>query len=182
MRRGWHGRAEDGHRLDDCNIHFCIPTGTCVNTLTHTQMQAHTHIYTHLKPHVLAWLRRYFDIFGNSNPNISVMKQALRLCRTGCGRRVSTARSFLCRICFAKQAVLSGSRSSGNKYPIRPGNTGNSGNSSAKEHCTMPGIECVGRARRSQAQLALSMLLLTKSLWSRCSKDHLPGAPRLYET
>ena len=38
----------------------------------------------------------------------------------------------MCRICFAKQAVLSGSRSSGNKNPIRPGNTGNSGNSSAK--------------------------------------------------
>ena len=75
-----------------------------------------------------------FSLFDNSNSKISVMKQALRLCRTGCGRRVSTARSFLCRICFRKQAVSSGSRSSGNKCPIRPGNSsakgtlGNAGN------------------------------------------------------
>ena len=148
MQRGWHGRAEDGHRLDDCNIHFCIPTGTCVNTLTHTQMQAPTRIYTHLKPHVLAWLRRYFDNFGNSNSNISVMKQAVRLCRTGCGRRVSTARSFLCRICFAKQAVLSGSRSSGNRYPIRPGNPGNSGNSSAKGALHNAGNRVRGKSKK----------------------------------
>ena len=58
------------------------------------------------------------------------MKQAPRLCRTGCGRRVGTARSFLCRKCFLKHAVSSGSRSSGNKHPLV--HTGHSGNLSSK--------------------------------------------------
>ena len=58
------------------------------------------------------------------------MKQAPRLCRTGCGRRVGTARSFLCCKCFLKHAVSSGSRSSGNKHPLV--HTGHSGNLSSK--------------------------------------------------
>ena len=109
-------------------VYTCIPTGTYTNTHTHTHKRKHTH----MKRHVLTWLRKYFPFFCNSNLKISVMKKALRLCCTGCGRRVSTDRSFLCRICFGKQAVLSGSRSSGNKCTICPGNTDNSGNSSAK--------------------------------------------------
>ena len=120
----------------------------CVNTFTHTQMQAHTQIYAPLKSDVYTWLRRHFYTAIDSNSNISAMKQALRLWRSGCGRRVSTARSFLCRICFAKQAVLSGSRSSGNKHPSRPGNIGNSGNSSAKGALYNAGNRVRGKSKK----------------------------------
>ena len=118
---------------------------TQTHTHTHTNTRTHTHTFeticVDLAPYV-------FSYFGNSNSKISVMKQALRLCRTGCGRRVSTARSFLCRICFRKQAVLSGSRSSGNKCPICPGNTGNSGNSSAKGALGNAGNRVRGKSKK----------------------------------
>ena len=135
MRGGWHGRAEDGHGYADCGIHLHTNRHVRKRTHTHTNARTHTHTHTHTFETTCVDLAPWvFSLFGNSNSKISVMKQALRLCRTGCGRRVSTARSFLCRICFGKQAVLSGSRSSGNKCPIGPGNSsakgalGNAGN------------------------------------------------------
>ena len=134
MRREWHGRAEDGHGYADCGLHLHTnrqrtQTHTHTNARTHTR--THTHAFETRCVDLAPWV---FSLFANSNSKISVMKQAPRLCRTGCGRRVSTARSFLCRICLGKQAVLSGSRSSGNKCPIGPGNSspkgalGNAGN------------------------------------------------------
>ena len=131
MRGGWHGRVEEGHGCADCGIH--LHPNRHVRKHTHTQTQEHTHTHT-FETTCVDLAPKAFSLFGNSNSKISVMKQALRLCRTGCGRRVRTARSFLCRICFGKQAVLSGSRSSGNKCPIGPGNSspkgalGNAGN------------------------------------------------------
>ena len=58
---------------------------------THTQKRKHTHTWkiTSVDSALLV-----FSLFGNSNSKIFVMKQALRLCRTGCGRCVSTARSI----------------------------------------------------------------------------------------
>ena len=114
-------------------VYICIRTGTYTNAQTSTHTYAKTQAHT-CETTVFIRLCRYFHLFSNSNPKIFVMMRALRLCRTGCGRRVGTARSFLCRICVGKQAVLSGSRSSGNKRPIGPGNSsakgalGNAGN------------------------------------------------------
>ena len=92
MRGEWHGRVEEGDGCADCGIH--LHPNRHVRKHTHTHTNARTHTHTHLKPHVLTWLRRCFPFFGNSNSKIFVMKQALRLCRTGCGRCVSTARSI----------------------------------------------------------------------------------------
>lgn len=80
----------------------------------------------------------------------TVMKQAPRLCRTGCGRRVGTARSFLCRKCFLKHAVSSGSRSSGNKHPLV--HTGHSGNLSSKGILGNAGNRRRGKSKRFAGQ------------------------------
>ena len=134
MRGGWHGRAEDGHGYADCGIHLHTNRHVRKRTHTHTHSQTQEHKHTHIRNHMCGLGSVGIFYFLAIPIQNSVMKQALRLCRTGCGRRVSTARSFLCRICFGKQAVLSGSRSAGNKCPIRRGKSsakgtlGNAGN------------------------------------------------------
>ena len=102
---------------------------------THTHTNTITHKHTHTKKFentCVLFGSVGISLFGNCNSKISAMAQALRLCSNGGGRRASTNQSFLCRICFGKQAVLNGAHSSCNKCTICPGNTGNSGKSSTK--------------------------------------------------
>ena len=76
-------------------VYTCIPIGTYANAHTHTHKRKNTHTHTcTFETTCVDLAPLVFSLFGNSNSKIFVMKQALRLCRTGCGRCVSTARSI----------------------------------------------------------------------------------------
>ncbi len=84
------------------------------------------------------------------------MKTILPECRETCGRKVQSARSKLCSVCFQELAAVSGSRSTGNTHATGiPGNAGNETKGRRKKRA----------GKRSGLKRSSKVALVVKKRW-----------------